>query len=161
MPKASFLWHDILVELWGCPVTGRLHHISYSFTACIFYLALASFPRKPKTASNHYLAPLFINTYCHDRQRRCGIIVMVASSAAFRRCYSCCFPLVSQHLSWSTMLCPIPGNPCTLPFKFRHLVEPGSRHTNDRIVYLLPLTICAVRGSSRITTCWNRPNRMI
>ena len=117
VPKASFLWHDI--EPWGCPVTGRLHHISYSFTACIFYLALASFPRKPKTASNHYLAPLVhqhvlprspaeVRNHCYGCLVRC-----IPTLLSWY--YSCCCPLVSQHLSWSTVLCPLPGNPALCP----------------------------------------------
>ena len=44
---------------------------------------LASFHLKPKLLPNQYLALLFVNTYCS--QRKCGFIVVVASSAAFRR----------------------------------------------------------------------------
>lgn len=111
MPKASFLWHDIAP--WG-PIASiffihRMHIL----------LGIGKLSFQTKTASNHYFAPLFSNTYCHDSQRRCGIIAMVASSAAFRRFsfwyYWCCFPLVSQQLEME-LFCPIPG---TLHFALR------------------------------------------
>ncbi len=51
------------------------------------HILLGKLSSQTKTASNHHLAHLLINTYCYGSQRKRGTIVMVASSAAFRRFY--------------------------------------------------------------------------